>query len=372
MTSAPDAGSVDALWAAYCDALKSAGRALRDPPVPLNALDRAEGVRYLTRLARLGLEMMVEHADAEFPSLYQASHTTLKIGADNPEAIYWNAPLRGDRRYRLTGRRGTVPFLSFATRANRYHIDGTMASTGELAGAELVTDADGRFAIDIGPERGGVNWLPTAPDSSMLLIRQTFLDRAREEPLAALSLVCCDAPAEPAPLQVDSLAAALQRAAAFVEGTSATFSGWTRDFARQPNELATIDQARFVRAGGDPRIQYLHGYWDLRDAVALVIDLMPPACELWNFQVNNVWMESLDYRWLPVCVNSSSARVNADGGVTLVIAPRDLHFGSWLTTGGHAHGTMLLRTVGAEGVPRVATRLIRSWEALRAHGTVAP
>src|SRR5271170_531148 len=129
-------------WEDFCDRLKAAGQVILRPETPVTEIDRAEGWRYLSRLTRVALEMMLEHADPDFPVFYSASHATAKIGADNPDNLYFNATIRGDREYRLRGFRGTVPYLSFGTKANRYATEGTMASTGELDGKDLVVSCD--------------------------------------------------------------------------------------------------------------------------------------------------------------------------------------------------------------------------------------
>ena len=134
-------------WETFCDRLKEAGQVILRPEAPAAEIDRAEGWRYLSRLTRIALEMMLEHADADFPRFYSASHATAKIGADNPDNIYFNATIAGDREYRLRGVRGTVPVLSFGTKANRYATEGTMVSTGELDGSELSVDSDGTFEV---------------------------------------------------------------------------------------------------------------------------------------------------------------------------------------------------------------------------------
>ena len=36
---------------------------------------------------------------------------------------------------------------------------------------------------------------------------------------------------------------------------------------------------------------------------ALVVEARPPPCATWNFQINNYWMESLDYRYSVVHFN---------------------------------------------------------------------
>jgi hypothetical protein len=349
-----------AMWRDFCHRLEKTGELILGAAPAASELDRAEGFRYLTRLLRVALEMNLEWADPDFPGFYQASHQTAKIGADNPDNHYLNATISGARRYRITGRVGTVPILTFGSKANRYAIDGTMASTGELAREEMAIDADGGFEIIVAKERpaGIADWLKMEDDSTLLVVRQTFSDRATET-ACEMTISALHGPAVPAPLSAASLATGLVRTTGFVDGTARTFLRWAEMFrAEQFNALATIDQTMFWRAGGDPMIYYLHGYWQLAPDEALVIETMVPACRAWNFQLNNYWMESLDYRAHRIHVNEFSARLNADGSVTMVVAARDPGFGNWIDTAGHCHGTMLWRWTGAAEHPVPRTRVV--------------
>lgn len=345
-------------WEQFCDALKAAGATILRPETPATELDRAEGWRYLARLTRVGLEMMLEYGNPDFPVPYHASSPTIKIGADNPDNLYLNATIAGDREYRIRGTRGTVPYLSFATKANRYAVDGTMASTGELDARDLRVEADGTFEITLSCVKRPGNWLPMAADSSMLLVRNTFLDRPREIP-ASMTIERIGAPSKPQPLSAAQLDRALMTTAAFVRGTAHTFAEWAQLFRERPNELATVEQTMFQRAGGDPNIFYLHGYWSVAADQALVIELEPPVCEIWNFQLDNYWMESLDYRYVPICVNNYTAKHNDDGTVTLVVAHENRGFTNWLDPDGHMSGTMLLRWIRAKSHPVPVCRLVR-------------
>ena len=38
-----------------------------------------------------------------------------------------------------------------------------------------------------------------------------------------------------------------------------------------------------------------------------------PQCQSWNFQLDNWWMESLDYRYHTIHINKHTARYEADG-----------------------------------------------------------
>jgi hypothetical protein len=347
-----------ASWEQFCDALKAAGKVVLRPETPATELDRAEGWRYLSRLTRVGLEMMLEFGNPDFPVFYQASNTTIKIGGDNPDNVYWNATIAGDREYRLRGSRGTVRYLSLGTKANRFAIDGTMASTGELDARDLKVRPDGTFEVIVSRTRQGENWLPMASDSSMVLVRNTILDRATETP-AVMSIERIGGPSKPAPLSAERIDRALLSAAAFVRGTANTFADWVKDFRAKPNELWTLDQTLFFKTGGDPNIFYLHGYWALKPDEALVIEATPPECEFWNFQLDNYWMESLDYRYAPVWVNSHTARYNADGSITLTIARENRGFSNWIDTDSHTSGSMLLRWTRAKTHPVPRCRVVK-------------
>ena len=349
----------DEIWKDFCRRLEETGKIIAGASIAETELDQAEGYRYLTRLLRIALDMHLENADTDFPSFYAASHETAKIGADNPDNIYMNASIDGKRNYRISGNRGNVPVLSFASKANRYAVDGTMASTGELDSKDMEFHADGSFEIIASQKKVPGNWLPLAEDSSMFLLRQTFLDRSTERPATA-TIKAMDPPqSTPDPLSLEFLAGGLDRALAFVEGTAKTFLQWSEQFKdEQYNRLATTDQEMFFRAGGDPTIFYLHGYWKLNSDEALEIKTSVPKCSFWNFQCDNVWMESLDYRHHQIHVNKHTARYDDDGSLTIVIADKDPGYGNWIDTAGHKQGTMLLRWIGAEQHPVPNTKVI--------------
>ena len=118
------------------------------------------------------------------------------------------------------------------------------------------------------------------------------------------------------------------------------------------------DRDCFQRAGGDPEIFYLHGFWKLEPGQAWVIDTAVPACPYWNFQLDNWWMESMDYRFHKVTVNKHTARLNADDSVTFLFADSDPGWGNWIDTAGHTSGTALIRWVGATHHPLPTCRIV--------------
>ncbi|MDP9100925.1 MAG: DUF1214 domain-containing protein [Actinomycetota bacterium] len=353
-------GADDALlsgqaWTQFCTALADAGQVVLRESAPDTPLDRAEGYRYLTRLLREFVYSAVENADPDFPAFHELDLT--KIGADNPDNVYLSANIRGDRDYRITGHRGSIAYFSIGSKANRYAKDGTMASTGELGDRDLKVAPDGSVEIIASARPHGGNWLPLAADSTGLVLRQTYLDRATET-AGQWRIQRIDGPTAPGPLDPERLARALRNAALSVHGTAATFAGWTELFMTRPNELPDFGQDMFQRAGGDPEIFYLHGYWSLEPGQAWVIRTRVPDCPYWNFQLDNWWMESMDSRHHQVSVNKHTARYDDDGGVTIVVAERDPGFGNWIDPTGHSSGTALLRWLGASEHPLPACEVV--------------
>ncbi|MEZ4281498.1 MAG: DUF1214 domain-containing protein [Myxococcota bacterium] len=333
------------VWSDFCDALKKAGEIVLREKSPKDLLDRAEGWRYLSRLTRAALEQSVESGDPAAPQLYRLSHETVKIGADNPDAYYQNAIIDGRYDYVLEGTRGSVAYIGIGTYSGVYGLDSKIEQTGFLDLHGVPGDANGRITIHISKQdksKQGL-WLPMRDDTRLLIVRQFRMDWEKDE-VARLQIRCVNAPGRALPPNVpDQLSAAqiakgLDDAAKFVYATAEIFVGWCDDFEKNPNDV----QQKFTGLG-DPNNQFWHGYWTLEPGQALVLEAMPPVCDVWNFQLNNYWEESLDYRYFPCHINKHTAKYEKDGSLLIVISAEDPGIGNWMNTAGHRHGTLGLR-----------------------------
>jgi hypothetical protein len=275
-----------------------------------------------------------------------------------------------------------------------------------LEASQLVFDNDSRtrfrlvLAAEHTPELQQLapNWLRLEPSvsSAMFIVRETFGNRELE---TAMTVTICrlepgqhsptvtdntttststdtgtdtsaitTLPVVPSSLTAEQLCRGLQSTTLLVAGASAMFAKWARDFQSHRNSLPLFDQQRSDQAGGDPNIRYFHSYWSVPPGMALVISFSPPVpCQSWNFQLNNHWMESLDYRYHKVHTNSVLATPDspfspdtstdttgmgsgAGAGAgevppvsfTLVVTHEERRGGggNWLTTAGHDCGTM--------------------------------
>jgi hypothetical protein len=329
-------------WTQFCDDLKAAGQVILSPGTPRDPFQRAEGMRYLSRLTRAGLEAFVEYDDPLFPVFRRMVHETVKMGADNPDNYYLNAQISGQYEYRITGKRNTVDYISFHTQNGNYGTSGGLAPCGKIEGSTLEVEEDGSFEIHLGPEPKGRNWLKTEPETSLVMVRQTFADRENEVP-AEVSVTNLSAPSFPAPYSAGRVDEGLKTASLFIGGASLLFTRWAKGFKKHVNTLPMFDPGTSNAAGGDESITYYHSCWKLGDEEALLIEVVPPSCDAWNFQLNNFWMESLDYRYFRISINHHSAVPEPDGSIRVVVAHRDPGHANWIRTAHHREGTMCWR-----------------------------
>ena len=331
------------------------------PGAPQDPFNQAEGYRYLSRIARAGLLAFVEHADAKAPVLHRVVDEVTKLGADNPDNFYQTAALDGRYEYRITGRRNTIAYLSFGTQSGNYGEGGGLPPTGHIDSDRIEMDSDGNFELVLSTRPQPENWLPMTPETGTLVVRQTFLDRETERP-AELRIERIDCPEHerrPAPLTPRQLDEGLAKAGALVAGAPLLFAKWARDFQKHSNALPMFDPEVSLAAGGDPNITYYHSHWAIAEDEALVIEVTPPECEYWNFQLNNYWMESLDYRHHRIHTNKHLAHHEDDNSVRLIVAHDDPGRPNWIETAGHMSGTMCFRWVRARETPQPRTRLVK-------------
>jgi hypothetical protein len=346
-------------WEAFCDSLKAAGALVLAPDAPVSDVDRAEGFRCLTRLARLALKTSLEYGEPSAPQLIAYMGDSQKFGIDNPDQDYLWARISGRHRYRLSGPRGTAGYLGigvYAGSAGR----GDGRTVAHVHAEELGATPGGRLDVILSPEPSPGSWIRLDADASTLIVRQTFEDRSREEP-ARLVLECLDRVGPPPPLSPARLARALDRAALQVSGSLGFFKSLSNRWRETPNVLHPSDRALAARSFGDPDLYYCGGYWRVGPGEALLVDFVPPRCRWWGFLVCNYWTESLDYRWRPIATNGARARRRADGSVRIAIAHEDpgLRDVNWLDTEGHGEGTMCLRWLLAEETPVPLPRLVK-------------
>jgi hypothetical protein len=357
-------------WVAFCEELKGAGDQLIREDLPLDELDAAEGLRYLSRLVRTGLERHVEGADPAEAYLFTlCDERTKGFGGDNPDVRYLGATISGEHTYRLSGDFSGCTYFTLMTTG--FDEGGAYRVTGSLDGEALPGSEKGPIEITIAREGAGGGadavsagrdgthaLLPTSAETRSLLVRCTF-DDAEAKKALGVELTRVDDPEAPVRCAFEPISKGLLETARFVHSTAATWTGQSAGLRQRMNQLPLQDPERVRKAGGDPNIFYYSAAWAVAEDEFLVIRIPTlPECKAWGLQINNVWTESLDYTRAPIHLNQTTAHYEPDGGVTVVVSERDPGRPNWLRTQGHRSGTANFRLMGASRPVEVTVEVV--------------
>ena len=338
--------------------------------------DWAEGFRWITRMATLALEHVVEKGDPLFPVIFRSQTPYLKLIGDNPDVNYYFASLDPSQKYRLHGTRGTGAYVGLTFGSDIFR-GRPQAVTGTLVQSDLdqfELGEGGAFEIFFGPGPGTGNWIELEEGVAHLAVRETFVDRRVAEP-AVLELERVTEE-RPAPLAPEGMAESLRAASTFLMWI---VRGALGAFAASANRINAIEggtgaaavqkRDKAISTHSDTDMAYMVGRWRLAAGEALVVDLPRPGGTFayWGLVITNPWLESYDYRFAQTHLSNGTARANEDGSWTLVISAEDpgpAHAANWLDTGGRLEGYAILRWVLVGDVRNPVCRVV-SVESLR-------
>ncbi|WP_156415205.1 DUF1214 domain-containing protein [Sphingobium baderi] len=352
-------------WDAFCTGLMHAGRDILMTAEQADAVSQAEGLRYLTRLLRSGIEKFVEYSDPQDPFLANVYNEHLKWGLDNPDSLYALAYVDGTREYEIVGNVGSVNYFNFTTA--KMSLNAKYEITGVLDGPDVQTDADGNFRVVLSSKNLEANGVHMDPETNSVMVRQTFADRSSEREMS-FKIAPIGKIMQAPPLLTEALARS-EQAQSFFENTGRTFLNLAAAMRRKPNTLPRVDQDFMLSLGGDPNYAYFWGSFDLAEGEALAIQWPEvPVHEAWNLCLYNFWLESLDYTKGRILLNNNQAIANADGSMTLVVSDQRPAAGNWLETLGHVQGHMMSRWIHPAKLVLPQTKVIRladaDWDAL--------
>ncbi|ORW30109.1 hypothetical protein AWB91_22300 [Mycobacterium paraense] len=311
-----------------------------------------EGLRVIARVSSLCSQLSVEAAPGR-PSFFDMCSPTRMVGGPNPDGNYYLAMIRGDRRYRITGTRGTSAYLGFQILA------GTGLTPRRMANYVSDTDLQGggdEFALVLSAEEpadlAGARWVKIPDDASSVVVREYIGDPAAET-LATLRIDALD-PDPVTQLTDDELADQFTAMAWSLMKLVTLHRTIKPELLQQPNTLLTAEAADLGAADTTPDNLYMIGTFRLDPGQALVLDIEPPDTRYWNVTLENVWHECLEPRRRHSSVTNRAVRPDADGRVRIAISAEDFGFGHWLDTGGRHRGFVVLRWLDNPSAPDVS------------------
>jgi hypothetical protein len=313
-----------------------------------------DGLRVVSRVTALCSELSVE-ADPELPWFFDMCSPTRMVGGPNPDGRYLLAMIRGDRRYRITGTRGTSAYLGLQVLAGAGMTPRRMAAY--LSDTDLELEG-GAFTILVSAhepsaiELAGAQWLQIPADVASIVVREYVGDPADEVP-ATLHIETLDAgPPQP---PTDSEVAEQFTAMAWTLMKLTTLHRTIKpEMLTQPNVLLTAEAADLGAADTTPDNLYMIGTFGLADEETLLLEIEPPETRYWNVTLENIWHECIEPRRRHSSVTNKGVTADADGKVRIAIGAKDFGHGHWLDTGGHHRGFVVLRWLDNPAAPNVA------------------
>jgi hypothetical protein len=328
--------------------------------------DVADGHRLLMHVLEGSIDLEFE-SDPDHPVFKRIVSPTRKANGDNPDAIYFRAPLSGGRRYRIRGNLAGATYTSFTIEAGAGGGRYASRTAGVLNDTTLVAQPDGSFEITLSAERAPGNWLALPDDAAELTTRHYF---ERERSVAAdpnvivpLAIECLDTDDPPPTWDDARIAAGIRRVTHRVRGL--TLEQPIPDPAKLPSWVSTVPNrfnapekpGELAFAAFDAA--YTMAPYALGPDQALEIVGRMPKCRFANVVLWTRFLQSYDYVHRQISLNREQMQLDADGGFRIVLAHRDPGVANWLDTEGRPSGTVYWRFMLPEGdVPTPVARVI--------------
>lgn len=357
------------VWTAFCEQLAGAGKQILRDDMPGQPTDRIAGWSYLMGILSSSIDLWMRAANSDHPEFVNVYGPHKGWAFANPDSIYYRARLRGDRHYRVWGKRGAVPYLGFELSKGIWSYGKPSEILGGISNRDLQVEADGSYEIILSAQRPGPapkNWLQLHPEVEWLQVRR-FFDDWDADP-GELFIECLDSDVGPLAASAEDMATRVQEVAWFVNDTAQLWADYVLHMRKLlgPNVFdppsipgGSVDEA-LVKNSGAPENLYSQGFYVLEQDEALIIEYAPPPAQYWSIQVGNFWYEALDFANTICSYNGKQAYLDQDGVFRAILAHRDPGLTNWLDTGGHREGTMLVRYQFPDGAtenPR--TRVVK-------------
>ena len=317
--------------------------------------------RAVMHMLQWGLVGLFER-DPAAPRFHRIVAPDRKVLGDNPDAVYFDAPVSAGHAYRVTGEIKGATYVSVTVESGEAWGSMDNQTVGVLNDESFDVDADGRFEILLGGEPRPRNWLGLPEVAGSISTRHYFEDptHAAADParVPVMRIEVIDADGNPVttppPRPSDaSVAAGIRRVAGLVREltvdrppqSSAQPRTW---ISRVPNEFpppgrpGDLGLAAFDAA-------YAMAPFLIGPDEALVIRARWPQCRYGNVCLWNRHLQTFDYANRSISLNRAQTLADDDGRFIAVIAHSDPGVPNWLDSEGRPFGIAYWRFMLPEG-----------------------
>jgi len=370
-----DAGPASRAWLALAQKLVEWDARFSSPPYAgITSNERAEARLVMADALQLALDFWAR-ADTANPGFTRFVGPDRKLLGDNPDAVYFFAPISSGAEYVIRGNTAGATYTSFTVeRAER---DGgrPFALAATLNDTEFDMAPDGSYEIRVGGPKRERNWLALSDDSRTITTRHYFeqehsaaADQSLHIPLTINPVARPDVPPL---LTEEAMAARLETVITYFEGvlgmtgptdiprTGAAFTPFLSPVANQftdPNVKANNRAMGYAAADN----RYLQTQYQLGPDEALEMRGRWPECRFANVVLFTRYFATFDYVNRQISLNRRQTIREKDGTFRMILAHEDPGLPNWLDTEGRPRGTIFWRFLLAPGhIEPITTRVVK-------------
>ncbi|MBM3595971.1 MAG: hypothetical protein FJX31_09415 [Alphaproteobacteria bacterium] len=375
LAQSADSGLASRAWLALAQKMIEWDAKFSTPPYAgITSNERAEARLVMADALQLALDFWTS-AHTLNPSFTRFVGTDRKLLGDNPDAVYFFAPIRPDGQYVIRGNTAGAVYTSFTVeRAER---DGgrPIALAATLNDTEFDVAADGSYEIHVGGPKRDRNWLALTPDSRTITTRHYYeweksaaADQSLHIPLTISPVA---RPAAPSLVTDEEMAARLETVANYFEAVLG-MSGPTdrprseaklaRFLSKVPNQFTdpNVESANHSIGYAAADNRYLQSQYQLGPDEVLEMRGRWPECRFANVMLFNRYFATYDYVNRPVWQNRKRTRLEKDSSFRMIVAHEDPGLPNWMDTQGRPRGTIFWRFQLAPGrIEPITTRVVK-------------
>ncbi|CAH0990397.1 hypothetical protein SIN8267_00489 [Sinobacterium norvegicum] len=322
--------------------------------------EQIDGLLYLTQLLSASLEMKLSKGNQAEPAFTDWMADYRKFLGDSPDAIYHTAEISSDYRYQISGTVADAEYLGMMLYGKA--LNGWNSAEANIATPDIRLDANGGFNVILSkhkPEDGSIDWLPMSDSVHLVMMRQYFHQRSKQEP-ATLNIVNLDSQ-HPVKLNDKILAKGLASATEFFNDTLRGSLAMSQMFAGAVNST-DVPKSYSQDFGGvfypTHDNDYYGAWFDLQDDEALIIEGDVPNAPYWSVSLMNRWMQSLDYQHQPVALNDQQIETS-QGRYRVIVSRVNPGSGNWISTAGYRQGMLAIRYQQSDGTASPTLQLVK-------------
>jgi hypothetical protein len=335
-------------WKIFTEAMGQAGSRMDEATQNLSPEERADGFRALLRALHNQLARF--EVDRTKPEFVPFNTWRQKFFMDTPDFLYWVADIDSDRRYQITGNRGSSVFMSITAYAGA----GLQASSvARITSDEMRFDAAGQFEVLLGGRRPldpDKTWLAIPEGANVVWVRQ-FYDDMYDDIHGDCTIKSPDPIPIPGFISPESFSRKLQKLGPLFEIIAKTLAFGQTAEINQGNHIREWSQMQGGAVYTEPGIYYQRGAWKLEPGQALVLEATAVNARYFNIQLYSRYLNSLDHRHRCVSLTGKRIKMEQDHTFRLVLSAENPGVSNWLDTEGRPFGMFIIRWLQPEETP---------------------